>query len=63
MEHAVRIGVSSSGRVWVSMGLTGWLFGFWLVLPLLLAWYLILGVIWLAILAVRAFTAPDARRR
>jgi hypothetical protein len=55
--------VSSSGRWWVSMGPLGWLLTFWLVLPVMAAWYLLLVLGWLCVLAYRAITEHRAARR
>jgi hypothetical protein len=41
----MRLGVSSRGRWWVSMGPVGWLLTFWFVVPVLLAVYVIIGLV------------------
>jgi hypothetical protein len=43
----MRAGVSSRGRWWVSMGPVGWLLFGWFVAPVILAVYLIIGLVWL----------------
>jgi hypothetical protein len=53
----MRIGVSSRGTWWITMGPLGWLLTGWLVLPLLACWYLILGLAWLCALACRKIAA------
>ena len=53
----MRIGVSSSGRWWVSMGPLGWLLTIWVIAPLWLAWHLLLALILLIIWACRAIAA------
>ena len=50
----MRVGVSSSGRWWVSMGPLGWLLYLVVVLPVLAVWYLLLGLAWLIRAAARA---------
>lgn len=45
----MRIGVSSRGRWWISMGPLGWLVAGWFILPVMAAWYLLLGLGWLAV--------------
>lgn len=46
--------MSSSGRWWVSMGPLGWLLYLVFVLPVMAAWYLLLVLGWLCVLAYRA---------
>lgn len=45
----MRIGVSSSGRTWVSMGPLGWLAFLILVLPFLALWYAAVALVWLCV--------------
>jgi hypothetical protein len=59
----MRAGVSSSGRWWVSMGPLGWLLTFWLVLPLIAAWYTAVVLGWLGVLVYRAIAGQRAARR
>ncbi len=40
----MRIGMSSGGRWWISMGPLGWLLAGWLILPVMAAWYLLAGL-------------------
>lgn len=54
----MRIGVSSSARWWVSAGPLFWLLTFWLVLPVMAAWYLLVALGWLCVLAYRAVRRP-----
>lgn len=48
----MRVGVSSRGKWWVSMGPVGWL----IVGPFILAFYAVIGVVWFLIFLVK-FTA------
>jgi hypothetical protein len=59
----MRIGVSSSGRTWVSMGPVGWLIYLIFVLPFLAAWWLLVGLIWLCVWTCKAITGYRAARR
>jgi hypothetical protein len=59
----MRIGVSSSGRSWVSMGPAGWLIFLVLVLPFLAIWYTAVAVVWLAVLICKAIAGYRAARR
>ena len=56
----MRIGVSSSGRSWVSMGPVGWLLFLVFVVPFLTAWYVAVAVVWLCVLICRAIAAHRA---
>jgi hypothetical protein len=49
----MRIGVSSSGRWWVSAGPLGWLLYLMLVLPVLAAWLVLWAAVRLAVAAAR----------
>ena len=57
---AVRIGVSSSGRSWVSMGPAGWLLFLVFVLPFLAVWYAAVAVVWLCVLTCKAIAGHRA---
>jgi uncharacterized membrane protein len=50
----VRVGVSSRGHSWVTMGCAGWLLFGWFVAPVLLAVYLVIGVVRLVAWTCRA---------
>jgi len=54
----MRIGVSSAGRWWVSMGPVGWL----ILLPVALAWVAVLSLAWLAQGIAWACRAVASRR-
>lgn len=56
----MRVGVSSAGRWWLSMGPLGWLLYLVIVLPVLAAWYLLLGLAWLIAAGCRAAAAHRA---
>lgn len=56
----MRVGVSASGRWWVSMGPLGWLIAIWVIGPLWLAWHLLLLLIWLGVQGCRAVSARRA---
>jgi uncharacterized membrane protein len=59
----MRIGVSSSGRWWISMGPLGWLLAGWVIVPVMAAWYLLIILIWLIVCICRATTAAARRSR
>ncbi len=63
MAEAVRIGVSSSGRSWVSMGPAGWLLCLVCVLPFLAAWYAAVLLVWLGVLICKAIAGHRAATR
>ncbi len=49
----MRLGMSSRGHWWVSMGPVGWLLFGWFVAPVLLTVYLIVGLVWVVALVFR----------
>jgi hypothetical protein len=59
----MRIGVSSSGRSWVSMGPLGWLLFLVFVLPFLAAWYTVVLLVWLVALICKAIAEHRAVRQ
>jgi hypothetical protein len=59
----MRIGVSSSGRAWVSMGPLGWLIYLVFVLPFLALWYAGVVLVWLAVLICKAVAEHRAARK
>jgi len=59
----MRIGVSSSGRSWVSMGPLGWLLFLVFVLPFLAAWYAAAALVWLVIQVCKAIAEHRAASR
>jgi hypothetical protein len=59
----MRIGVSSSGRTWVSMGPLGWLIYLVFVLPFMALWYTAVVLVWLAMLICKATADYCAARR
>lgn len=59
----MRIGVSSGGRWWVTMGPLGWLLYLVFALPVLAACCLLAAVIWLCVLACRAIAGHRAAAR
>ena len=54
--------MSSSGRWWVSMGPLGWLLTFWIVLPVMAAWYLLVLLGWLCVLICKAIAEHRAAK-
>jgi hypothetical protein len=56
----MRVGVSSTGRWWVSMGPLGWLLYLAVVVPVLAAWWVLTG---LARVIAWACRAVASRRR
>jgi hypothetical protein len=58
----MRIGVSSSGRSWVSMGPVAWLLFLAFVLPFLAAWYAAVALAWLVVQACKAIAEHRASR-
>jgi hypothetical protein len=56
----MRLGVSSRGHWWVSMGCVGWLLFGWFVAPVLLAVYVIIGLVWVVAWGCRAIRANRA---
>jgi hypothetical protein len=59
----MRIGVSSSGRSWVSMGPLGWLLFLVFVLPVMAAWYAAVALVWLVVLICKAIAEQRAARQ
>ena len=59
----MRVGVSSSGRGWVSMGPLGLLLFLAFVLPVMAAWYTARLLGWLCVLIYQAAAAYRAARR
>ena len=59
----MRIGVSSSGRSWVSMGPLGWLIYLIFVLPFLAIWYTAVALVWLVVLICKAIAQHRANGR
>jgi hypothetical protein len=58
----MRIGVSSSGRWWVSMGPLGWLLFGWIILLVMGAWYTLVVLVQLAVLICKAIAEHRAAR-
>lgn len=56
----MRIGMSSGGRWWISMGPLGWLLTGWIILPLMAAWYTLLLLYWLVVAIVTAIREARA---
>jgi hypothetical protein len=56
----MRIGMSSRGCWWVSMGPLGWLLAGWIIIPLLAAWYILVLLYWLTVAIVTVIR--EARR-
>jgi hypothetical protein len=58
----MRIGVSSGGRWWVSMGPLGWLLTGWIIIPVMVVWYtlVLLYLLIAAIVAVIREARSDA---
>ena len=56
----MRVGVSSRGHWWVSMGPAGWLLAGWFVAPVLLAVYLVIGLVRLVAWTCRAIAERRA---
>ncbi len=59
----MRIGVSSSGRSWVSMGPLGWLLFLVFVLPFMAAWYAAVVLAWLVVQVCKAIAEHRAAIR
>ena len=53
----MRIGVSSGGRWWISMSPLAWILAGWIIVPVMLAWYLLLGLAWLIVWVCDAIRA------
>jgi hypothetical protein len=58
----MRVGVSSRGYWHVSMGCVGWLLFGWFVAPVLLAVYLIIGLVRLVAWGCRAIAERNGER-
>lgn len=56
----MRLGLSSSGRWWVTMGPLGWLLYLLVVLPVLAALYLLMLLSWLFLRACKAIAGYRA---
>ena len=59
----MRIGVSSSGRWWISMGPLGWLLTIWVIAPFWLAWHLLVALVWVIVWACQLIAAWLQARR